>query len=624
MCGITGVFNFKSKKKVDLLEITNMTNAIKHRGPDDEGFFVNDYIGLGFRRLSIIDLKNGSQPMQSNSGRFHIIFNGEIYNYKYLQNICIQNGYELKTSSDTETILALFEIGIKQPEKLLDGMFSFALYDSEKKELRLSRDESGKKPLFYILNDDGIIFSSEQKSFFTKNKKKPDINKQAVSDFLTLSYLPIPETIFENTKQVKPGTILSCKEKIVTISSYITKNLNKKYINKSNIKKETTRFILSSVEKRLQTDVPIGLFLSGGIDSSLLLSMTAKLGFPKDFKTFTVGFEDKNFSESHVAKSTSDYFGVPNETYIMNCSNFIDVFDKCVWHCDNILANPATFAYTYLCEKASKSVKVALHGGGADELFFGYETYQANEIAKIFDLFPRFINVFLSNVFNKLGSNHSKLSFDYKIKKFFKSINFEPEERHHEWRTIFTESEKKQFLNGFSNLDSSYDHYKNSFENYRNLTFRERTSIADFEIWWKSMGNYQADVTGMSTGLELRLPFMHKSLVKFISSLPEKDKFSIFRKKNLLKNIGRDFLPQNLLNMPKSGFHIPLAEWFRGPLIDFMMHHISLLKKHEYFRNNDRIFDNIIYDHINMKDDNSFKIINLVVLSKFLQIHDKL
>ena len=620
MCGIVGVFNYLSGLDADQDVVNEMSTLIKHRGPDDFGNFFEKNLGLAFRRLSIIGLKDGSQPMVSSSGRFVIVFNGEIYNYKQLRAKCELLGYNFSSASDTETILALFDLGFSDIENRLDGMFAFAVFDRVESILYLSRDNSGKKPLFYTNTPDGVCFASEQKPLFRIQKKNIQIDEQSVSDFLTLGYVPLPETICKSTSQVTPGTTLVVDGNISTKRWY---KPVKRYTPQQShdIGKTLNELISTAVEKRLQSEVPVGLFLSGGIDSSIIMSKINEIGIPEKFKAFTITFESQSYSEASSAKIIADHFGVCHQPVLMTHNDFVKVFDDCVWHADNLIANPATFAYQFLCKQASKEVKVALHGGGADELFFGYETYKANDLACIFDKFPAPIVRALTGIANRIPASHKKLAFDYKIKKFFESVTLEPFERHHAWRSIFTESEKKEFLEGHKRLLCASRHYTNLMGKGSRLTFMEKCAHADLEIWWKSMGNYQADITGMSTGLELRLPFMDKDLVSFVSCIPQKKRYSFWKNKILLKKIFKNELPKQITKLPKSGFHIPLAEWFRGPLSDFAQDYLENLSQHKFFYGKEKLMFELLDEHKALKADNSFKLINLIVLSKFIDTH---
>ena len=621
MCGIVGIFNFKTGNPVSPKTVSEMAHKIRHRGPDENGVFSFDSIGLGFQRLSIVDVENGQQPMTSNSGRFVIVFNGEIYNYLALKSKFTREGYDFRTNSDTEVILALFELGYEYPERHLEGMFAFAVYDKYESTLVLSRDRAGKKPIFYKETDEGIMFASEQKALMQNLQHFENLNKQAISDFLSVGYLPQPTTTYLDIMQVPRG------ERII-VSKVLTKSVwCKSFSNNSSkqsyqeVLKNTEILISDAIQKRLNAEVPVGLFLSSGMDSSMILAMIAKSGITADFCTFTVDFDNKNFSEASKAKFVADYFGVPNRSIYMQPSDFIDIFESTVWSADNLLANPATFAFAFLSKEAVKSTKVVLHGGGADELFYGYDTYYANKLAKALDRFPRKLNETISKFMGVLPASHKKLGLDYKLKKFFQSLHLHPLERHYHWRTIFTENEKSLFLSEFENSKSSYWPYELSFAQNSHLNFDEQVSRADFDVWWCSMGNYQADISGMAHGLEMRLPFMDSALREYLYSIPTEYKFSLFQRKKMLHAIGRKILPNDILKLPKSGFHLPFADWFRGPLQSFVFDNLNDLSKNQLIKDNGVYFERMLSDHINKKEDNSFKIINLLVLSKWLSLY---
>lgn len=621
MCGIVGIFNFKKNNNVSSCQIKKMANQIKHRGPDQFDLFIKEQIGFGFRRLSIIDIENGNQPMYSNSKNLIIVFNGEIYNYKYLRKRLQSEGYIFKTFADTEVILALFELGYKFPEQMLDGMFAFAIYDRKKNTLVLSRDINGKKPVFFHETEDGIEFASEQKSLRLGVEGKINFNIQTISDFLTLGYSVQPTTVFSGFKQIPAGHRLTVKNELSFLNWGKSPNHRQKKEKYKDVVVKVENLIRQAVEKRLMADVPLGLFLSSGLDSSLILSMIAGNSLPKDFCTFTVDFASESFSEGNNSKLIADYFGVANQSFCMGPEDFLAIFDETVKAADNLSANPATFAFSFLAKKAVATTKVVLHGGGSDELFFGYDTYYANKIAEALRIFPPGIFKPIASIVDYLPASHKRLGLDYKLKKFFQNLNYEPLQRHYQWRTIFTEEEKAQILKSFERQKSSFWSYQDAYKNYEECDFHETVSRADFDVWWRSMGIYQADITGMAHGLETRLPFMDNDLRNYLYSLPVKSKFSLIKRKKILRDIGKYLLPQEIIDLPKMGFHLPLADWFRGPLYPFVQEKLDSLKISPIVINDGIYFDQILKEHCSKKQDNSFKLINLVVLSKWLEIN---
>ena len=463
MCGINGIFNFNQKDLVSKTIVKKMSSLLGHRGPDDTSFYFNKNIGLGFNRLSIIDLNRGSQPVISQCGRYILIFNGEIYNYQELKHGLINKGITFHSNSDSEVLLNLIITEKENFENKLNGMFAFAFFDKKLNKLLLVRDRFGKKPLFWIKTDLGIAFSSEIKSLlFLRKHNSPDYS--SLSKFLTLGYCPEINTAFEDVNQLIAGSGISFSKKV---NPYIwwnnpslkeqnkTNNLDYKTIILNKFKK--------SVEHRLISDVPVGLFLSGGLDSTLILSVIKELGIPKGFKTYTAKFRSMSYDESLQASYISDYYDVENIQVEISPYDIPDIFEDVVYKSDNLIANPAIFANYILSKLASKDVKVALNGGGGDELFFGYETYKADFIAEFFSYLPRPIIFLIRNSIKLLPTSHKKLNFKYKAQKFIEGVNLNRLKRHYSWRTILSENEKDELFPKYLSNYDAYEDYENAY-----------------------------------------------------------------------------------------------------------------------------------------------------------------
>jgi len=595
--------------------IHKMATSISHRGPDDMDVFVSESIGLGFTRLSIIGLHDGAQPMASQDGRYILVFNGEVYNYQVLKEELATEGYAFKTNSDTEVILALFELGVEFPETRLRGMFAFAIYDTREKKLILSRDCMGKKPLFWTSTQDGVLFGSEIKALLVTNIVAREPNWPAISDFLTLSYIPGTETAFKNVYHVPPGSRLTIQQEVVKqtwweLPSY--KEADKQYTPDWDSK--VLNELKSAVKYRLVSDVPLGLFLSGGVDSALILSLISDIGFPKEFTAFTMGFDDSNFDETTEAKKLADLYGIKHVTLRMRPEDIKRIFSDVVYKSDNLLANPAIFANYLLSETASKQVKAAFHGGGGDELFFGYDTYRADLIADYLAKTPKIITRSIKFLVDCLPASHAKLGLKYKAVKFLEGLHLDPQLRHYWWRTIFTERDKDQLLAQNVSRHDSFKTYSEAFAEFSGDDFLEGAAFADMKVWWGSMGLYQGDTMSMANSLEIRMPFMDKELLSIMARIPRKVKFKDNRLKGFLKHICGKYLPTHVLNRPKSGFHVPLAEWFKGPLREFVEEELSEKNIKTIPELQPKVVRKVIDDHMSRKFDNSFKIINLLVL----------
>lgn len=615
MCGIAGIFNYRSHAPVDGTVVRAMTDAIAHRGPDGNDSYVHEDIGLGFTRLSIIDLQNGVQPMRSSDGRYSLVFNGEIYNYKVVRAELSERGYQFRTYSDTEVILALFEMGDRLPEEKLRGMFAFALYDGHEKRLILSRDRLGKKPLYWSKTRDGVIFGSEIKSLLCA----PDVvrapNWPVISDFLTLSYCPGMESAFEGILQVPPGGRLMIKD---NIEERIWWSLPSKPESKKNSADDWEAQVLAalreSVKYRLIADARLGIFLSGGMDSALILSLISEEGFPDNFTAYTAGFDSSTFDETREAKMLADRFGIKHVSVPVKPQDVERIFEDVVFKSDNLIANPAIFANYLLSEAAHGEVKAVLHGGGGDELFFGYETYRADEISKTVAKIPTALLRLLEAALKPLPASHNKLGFKYRATKFMEGMHYSLPKRHYWWRTILTEHDKDQLLDKALPRHDSYQAYERAYARFSGDDFFEQAAYADMQVWWQCMGLYQGDAMSMANSLELRMPFMDHKLIELMANIPREVKFKDRQLKILMKRVCQNYLPPEILKRPKSGFHVPMAEWFTGPLKNFLAERLSPERIGAVPGLNIIAVRKIIDQHHARQFDNSFKLINLMVL----------
>lgn len=614
MCGIVGIFNYRNHHQVEEDIIRRMINSIAHRGPDGSNVNVVGNIGFGFTRLALIDFDGGMQPMRSQSGRFLLVFNGEIYNYREIRLELERSGYIFRTNSDTEVILALYEMGNFEPEHKLHGMFAFALYDSELKKLILSRDRLGKKPLFYADTSDGIVFGSEIKSILCAPGIRRIPNWPLIADFLTLSYCPGLETAFEGVFHVPPGgRIVITHEIDCQIWWKLPSMPEHEKMNSSNWEGDVLEALKKSIKYRLISDAPLGIFLSGGIDSALILSIISEEGFPRAFTSYTASFDSATFDETQAARSLAESFGVKHISVPVDPSSFVRIFRDVVFKSDNLIANPAIFPNYLLSEVAQNDVKAVFHGGGGDEIFFGYETYRADALSEKLDFLPKSLIRGMEHLIKPFPTTYQKLGFKYKATKFLEGMHYPAHKRHFWWRTIITESEKDQLFCRPVLRHDSYKSYKESYSRFCGDDFYEEVAFADMEVWWRCMGLYQGDAMSMANSLELRMPFMDQDLIGLMSNIPREIKFKN-NLKELLKRVCQDYLPKYILNRPKGGFHVPLGEWFAGPLNGFLKEQLSPERLSNLPELNMTYIKKLIDDHQSRRFDNSFKLINLMIL----------
>ncbi|MDO8565312.1 MAG: asparagine synthase (glutamine-hydrolyzing) [bacterium] len=542
MCGITGITD-KSHISQELIE--KMTRTLAHRGPDDEGYFVDDSVGLGMRRLAIIDLVRGDQPISSHDGRYLIFFNGEIYNYKEIKKELGE--YPFKTDSDTEVILAGFIKWGADVLPRLRGMFAFAIYDKEEKKVFIARDFFGIKPLYYLKNGDNIsAFSSEIKSFLGLPGFKPEVNDQAVYNYLSYQYNPLKETFFKNVFKLLPGHFITADLKT---GSFVEKRYWQfKFVpDESLAEEETKKKILKTMEDSVAhhmiADVPVGSFLSGGIDSSIIATLMQKIRGEKKIKTFTVGFE--SLSEGVEAKETSEPLGTDHTEITVGAKEYFEALPKAIYHFDEPVADPSALGLYFLAREARKSVKVVLSGEGADELFGGYNIYLEPFARRYIAWLPHLVLQFLASLPLR-GSNYAERALS-KLEDWYIGN-----------ASIFKPSEIKDLWRGESmsrlNLDSIYEEVKG---------FSDSTKMQyiDINTWLVGDILAKADKMTMAHSLELRVPFLDTKVADLAATLPDRFKWRSGVTKYLLREAFKSILPESTRMRKKLGFPVPISSW---------------------------------------------------------------
>ena len=591
MCGITGIVSPKNKASVE-----EMTRAILHRGPDDEGYFKDEHVALGMRRLSIIDLARGKQPITSTDGRFLIFFNGEIYNYKELKEDL--GDYEFKTNSDTEVILAGF---IKWGEEVLSrlrGMFVFCIYDMKESKLFLARDFFGIKPLYYLKERSKIVaFSSEIKSFLTLPEFKPEVNNAAVFNYLSFQYNPLEETFFKNVFKLPSAHYMTIDAKTGTaeIKRYWQFQFKQNNtLNEKNTSEKILETMKDSVAHHMIADVPVGSFLSGGIDSSIIATLIQKIRGDKKIKTFTVGFD--SLSEGREARETSEPLGTDHREITVGSEEYFKSLPKVVWHFDEPVADPSAVGLYFLAQEAAKSVKVVLSGEGSDELFGGYNIYLEPFARRWISWLPRVILQALAKMPFR-GKNYAERALS------------KLEDRYIGNASVFPENEVKRLwkdrMSRF-NLDSLY-------EKVRDLSDSTKMQYIDIHTWLVGDILAKADKMTMAHSLELRVPFLDTEVARLAATLPDRFKWRSGVTKYLLREAFKKVLPESVRSRKKLGFPTPVRDWFtrdRKDVYDTILNN-SYIKSHM----NVRYVVQMIEDHTEKRADNSRKIYLLLMLA---------
>lgn len=601
MCGICGIIEKRSE--VDKSILKKMNDSLYHRGPDDEGFYINKNVGLASRRLSIIDIQGGKQPIKNEDSTIITVFNGEIYNYVELREELERKGHSFKTKSDTEVIVHLYEEQGDDFVDFLNGMFAIALYDLKNQELILARDRAGEKPLYFGDFPDFFIFASELKAILNNPKVGKRLNLKAMNLYLMLEYVPSPFSVIEGVQKLKPGHILKYKGGEYSIKRYFTLTKIITPQTERNVIEKIDELISQSVKIRLRSDVDVGIFLSGGIDSSIITYYA--VNHRRKIKTFNISFDDPSFDESKFARAVSDFLGTEHVEERFDQNKMLEIFPDVIKFIDEPFGD-ASILPTYLVSKlAREHVKVVLGGDGGDELFGGYPTYFAHKFMQIYRLFP-FKN-FVSFISNKLPVSHSNFSFDFKIKKFLEGQNLEGWERHIRWMGAFSREELKKIIIPYEESEISLEEFiaqTVSPEDPNNFF------ALDFKTYLAEDVLVKVDRASMMNSLEVRAPFLDPDLIIFAYSLPERFKVRNFKTKYILRELLRiKFFPKEIINRPKKGFGIPIAKWIKENLKNVMLE--KFLQVRELFRREE--LENLLKEHIELRKDNRKKLWTLFV-----------
>ncbi len=623
MCGIVGIVNTKSEF-INRETLAEMNVAITHRGPDEDGFFVKDNIGLAMRRLSIIDLEGGQQPIFSSDKTKAIVFNGEIYNFQKLRKDLVKEGNRFYTNSDTEVILHLYEKHGVDCVQYLRGMFAFAIWDELEQTLFIARDRVGKKPLLYSHQTSGsLIFGSE----FQALLKHPDISKEvdytAIDNYLTYLCIPAPQTAFKNIRKLKPGHWLRWKNgEIETKRYWLPEFSNKIITTQKEAEKETLEILREAVKLRLISEVPLGAFLSGGVDSSVVVALMAQES-SKPVKTFSIGFEEQDYSELKYAKQVANHVGAEYNEFIVK-PDALEVLPKLVQHYGEPYADSSAIPTYYVSKETRKFVTVALNGDGGDESFAGYERYVAMRIAEVYHSFPKNIRkYFIEKLVNSLPNSQAKKSRIRDAKRFLEAASLPKAQRYFRWMSTFYSDAKSElytddFVNNLSET-SSIKILEKWFDESNGLGILDKTLLTDQMTYLPNDLLVKVDIASMANSLEARSPLLDHKVIEFAASLPEKVKMRRFETKSLLKKIGAKLVPKDVIYRRKMGFGVPIGNWFRNEMKDFIRE--ILLSETSFKRGiaKPEILKKYIDDHTSLKKDYAPQIWTLLMLELWFQ-----
>jgi len=570
MCGIAGILHFDKERKADEILLKKMTDALAHRGPDGEGYFLHNNLGLGHRRLSIIDLNTGDQPMFNDNKSVALIFNGEIYNYIELREELQKLGCRFRTTSDSEVIIRAYEIWGIDCQNKFNGMWAFALWDNMKKQLLLSRDRIGEKPLHFAVFENTLLFGSEIKSILAYGMQEIP-NYELLDIYLTLGYIPAPYTFFKDIHKLKPGYCLIIQDSNIKELQYWSLpeiDENNMLRDKESIYQNFSTLLTDSVKIRMRSDVPYGAFLSGGLDSSSVVSIMSKISsFPVE--TFTIGFKEKAYDERHLAKAVAKKFKTNHHEFIVEPDSFDESLKKIIHHYDEPFGDSSAIPTGYVSKFAASKVKMVLTGDGGDEVLSGYTTYQGEKFASQYQQLPRWVTDLIP-FFLSQSSKPFKGSIRYKMNRAYdvvSSSRLDFLERYLN-KISWADSELIKRLIGdikvYPVQDFLYDlmedcSYKDNFYKLMYLNFK--LSLPDDML-------VKVDRMSMAYSLETRTPFLDYRLIEYMAGVHKDIKMKKYERKTVLRNtIGRE-LPKEILTAPKKGFTVPLREWFKGNSFD--------------------------------------------------------
>lgn len=629
MCGICGILNFGASEIIDKGLLQKMCDSLIHRGPDEGGIYISSSfspaIGLGHRRLSIIDLDTGTQPIHNEDRTIWIVFNGEIYNFHNLKTELQKKGHRFYTRTDTEVIVHLYEDMHEECVNELNGMFSFAIWDEKEKRLILARDRVGIKPLFYCLEGNKLIFASEIKSMLVHSDIDRALDLTALYSYLSYQYIPYPRTIFKKIKKLSPGHILSYTDGRIFIKRYwdITYNdklrLGKKeeYIERINV------LLADSVRLRLVGDVPVGAFLSGGIDSSTVVGLMAKFT-TRPVRTFSMGFREESFNELDYARIVSRHFRTEHYEFVVNPPVIVKLLPKLIQHFGEPFGDPSAIPTYMVSELARTKVKVCLSGDGGDEVFAGYYRYIGNRAAEFFSGIPHSLIESIKSIIEKIPEK-ADVNFIQKLKRFIRYLHLSPQERYINLVMIFDRDMKyslitRQFQDELEKANPLSE-FLGFFESHNAYCFLDKVLYTDVKTYLPGDLLNKVDITSMANSLEVRVPFLDHRLIEFMARVPADLKVRGFNTKYILKQTMKGILPRRIIHRKKHGFGVPIGRWFReqlGPYVRDVLLDTRTLKR-GYF--NQRYVQWMINQHLSGRRDFSHNLWLLLVFELWCRMY---
>lgn len=559
-----------------------MNSALAHRGPDDEGTFIDGAVGLGARRLSIIDVEGGHQPIHNEDRSIWIVYNGETYNHEQLHSLLDKLGHRFSTRSDTEAVVNAYEEFGDECVKYLNGMFAFAIWDGCNRRLFLARDRFGIKPLYYAVIGRRMVFASEIKSILRHPGVDRSIDFVALNEYLSFEYVPTPRTIFKSIRRLPPGHTLVFSDRGLEINPYwdlsLAKSERRPPVSWREYQERLRQEIRDAVHKEMVSDVPIGVLLSGGLDSSAVLAMMAEAR-PKALKSFSIAFEEKSFDESVYSRKVADVIGSEHHELTVTSAMMAELVPNLMDVLDEPLADSSVVPTYFLSRFAREHLKVVLGGDGGDEMFAGYPTLQAHRLIEYYERWVpfRLRASVVPRLIGALPVSKDNISLDFKARRFISGRGVPMASRHHRWLGSFTPDEKQQLFvpelrqEEMDTYEVAYSHQRrcDAHETMNQLLYLDTKLYLEGDILTK------VDRASMANSLEVRVPLLNHRLAEYVAEVPHQLKLHGLQTKFLLKKAMADTLPKEIVRRPKKGFNAPVGYWINGSLKELVRDQLS-------------------------------------------------
>jgi asparagine synthase (glutamine-hydrolysing) len=624
MCGIAGKLYHDPQRPVESEALAAMCATLRHRGPDDDGRYLHGNVGLAMRRLAIIDLPTGKQPIHNEDRTVWTVYNGEIYNFAELRRGLEARGHRFSTRTDTEVIVHLYEDQGLDFVRSLNGMFAIALWDADRRRLVLVRDRLGIKPLYYAQLPDRLLFASEIKALLADGLR-PTVDVDALSLYLSLLYIPAPHTIYREIRKLEAGHLLVWQDGRLTEQRYW--NLaqvepSAGTLRSATVQAELLQLLTDAVGRQLIADVPLGIFLSGGLDSSTVVALARRV-HTGSLKTFSIGFDEPSYDERAAARLVAQRFET-DHTELTVTADVADLVPKLVHHFDEPFADSSAIPTYHLSQLTRRHGKVALGGDGGDELFGGYVTYQADKLARLYERLPAALTRrILPALVRRLPISEGKASLDFKARRFVANALLPPDRRHYAWKAFFDEGLKRELLCGdvLARLDGFLDPFPAVRRHYDEVGHHDplnRFLYVDTKVYLPDDILVKVDRMSMAHSLEVRVPLLDHRVVEFMFGLPGAVKMPGLELKHLLKQTMRGILPEEVLRKRKAGFNVPIPAWLKQDLRPLVEEYLApaRVRRQGFFR--PETISRLVSDHMAGRADYSRNIWALLLFGLWL------